>query len=52
EQGNIVTNGGRVLAVTSYGSSIQEAVSASNKAIEQIEFEAKYDRKDIGYEFK
>jgi phosphoribosylamine--glycine ligase len=52
EQGNIVTNGGRVLAVTSYGSSIQEAVSASNKAIEQIEFEAKYYRKDIGYEFK
>ncbi|MBK7148576.1 MAG: phosphoribosylamine--glycine ligase [Bacteroidetes bacterium] len=48
----VLTNGGRVLAVTSYGENIQEAVSASNQAIEKIHFEGKYYRKDIGYEFK
>lgn len=48
----ILTNGGRVLAVTSYGKNIQEAVAKSNAAIEQINFEGKYYRKDIGYEFK
>lgn len=48
----ILTNGGRVLAVTSYGNNIQEAVAKSNAAIEQIDFEGKYYRKDIGYEFK
>lgn len=48
----IVTNGGRVLAVTSYGKTIQDAVAASNKAIGNIYFPGKYYRKDIGYEFK
>ncbi len=48
----ILTNGGRVLAVTSYGNNIQEAVAKSNTAIEQINFEGKYYRRDIGYEFK
>lgn len=48
---DIVTNGGRVLAVTSYGSNIAEAVSRSNQVIAQIRFDKKYYRKDIGYEF-
>ena len=48
----IVTNGGRVLAVTSYGSDIQDAVAKSNAVVEKINFEGKYYRKDIGYEFK
>lgn len=47
-----VTNGGRVLAVTSLGENIKEAVSKSNHTIEQIQFEKKYYRRDIGYEFK
>jgi phosphoribosylamine--glycine ligase len=48
----ILTNGGRVLAVTSYGKEIQEAVAKSNASIEKIIFEGKYYRKDIGYEFR
>jgi phosphoribosylamine--glycine ligase len=52
EDGKILTNGGRVLAVTSYGKDIHEAVAQSNAAIEKINFEGKYYRKDIGYEFK
>lgn len=48
----VVTNGGRVLAVTSYGADIHEAVAKSNAAIEKISFEGKYYRKDIGYEFR
>jgi phosphoribosylamine--glycine ligase len=47
-----VTNGGRVLAVTSFGKNIPEAVFKSNHTIEQIQFDKKYYRKDIGYEFK
>lgn len=49
---SIVTNGGRVLAVSSFGKDIHEAVAKSNAAIEQIDFEGKYYRKDIGYEFR
>ena len=49
---DIVTNGGRVLAVTSFGTDITDAVSKSNHAIEQINFDKKYYRRDIGYEFK
>lgn len=47
----VVTNGGRVLAVTSYGESIGEAVERSKKVLEEIAFEGIYFRKDIGYEF-
>lgn len=49
---SVLTNGGRVLAVSSFGSDIQEAVSKSNASIEKIDFDEKYYRKDIGYEFK
>jgi phosphoribosylamine--glycine ligase len=49
--GSIVTNGGRVIAVTSYGNTIVEAVERSKKVLEEISFEGMYYRKDIGYEF-
>jgi phosphoribosylamine--glycine ligase len=52
ENGAILTNGGRVLAVTSYGQNITEAVKRSLKIIEFIEFEGMYYRGDIGYEFR
>lgn len=53
QQGDeIVTDGGRVLAVTSYGENITEAVELSNYMIEQLDFEGMYHRTDIGYEFK
>ncbi|MGD1839440.1 MAG: phosphoribosylamine--glycine ligase [Thermonemataceae bacterium] len=44
----LVTNGGRVLAITSLGKSMDEALQASRKVAEQIQFEGKYYRKDIG----
>ena len=50
-EGNLVTNGGRVLAVTSSGENISEAVAKSKKILQQISFEGMYFRKDIGYEF-
>lgn len=49
---NVVTNGGRVLAVSSYGSSISEAVNKSKAVMEKIHFEEMYYRRDIGYEFE
>jgi phosphoribosylamine--glycine ligase len=48
---SVVTNGGRVLAVTSYGNSITEAVTRSKRVLETISFEGMNYRKDIGYEF-
>jgi phosphoribosylamine--glycine ligase len=47
----IVTNGGRVLAVTSFGENISEAAEQSNYMLEQLYFEGMYYRTDIGYEF-
>ena len=52
EGDNIVTNGGRVLAVTSLGNSIAEAAEQSTYMLEQIFFEEIYYREDIGYEFR
>lgn len=51
QDGKIVTNGGRVCCVTSYGSSIEEAVDTSLDVLEYIRFEGIYYRTDIGYEF-
>jgi phosphoribosylamine---glycine ligase len=51
EGDNIVTNGGRVLTVTSYGESITDCVAKSKKVLEQVEYDGIYYRRDIGYEF-
>ncbi len=51
ENGNVYTSGGRVLAVTSLGNTIQEALNRSYQNISQIHFEGKNFRRDIGYEF-
>ncbi|MGC6428233.1 MAG: phosphoribosylamine--glycine ligase [Flavobacteriales bacterium] len=48
KNGKILTNGGRVMAITSFGRSIEEAVGKSFKNAENIEFKGKYYRKDIG----
>lgn len=48
----VVTNGGRVLAVTSFGENIAEAVQQSKLVLEQVHFDGMYYRKDIGYEFE
>lgn len=49
-EGNILTNGGRVIAVTAYGETIQEALKISNQNAEIISYEGKYFRKDIGFD--
>jgi phosphoribosylamine--glycine ligase len=51
DNGHVVSNGGRVLAVTSFGGNIAEAVEQSNYMLEQLDFEGMYYRTDIGYEF-
>ena len=44
----VVTNGGRVMAITSYGDNFEEALAKSYKNIEKIHFEKMNFRKDIG----
>lgn len=46
--GRVYTNGGRVLAVTSLGDTMEDALSKSYRAVEQIEWSGKYFRRDIG----
>lgn len=50
EQGRVVTNGGRVIAISSYGNSKDEALSMSFKNAEIISFNGKNYRKDIGFD--
>ena len=47
--GNIVTNGGRVLGVTATGKDLKEARANAYKATEWVNFENKYMRHDIGH---
>ncbi|MEN0082661.1 phosphoribosylamine--glycine ligase [Flavobacterium lindanitolerans] len=48
--GQIVTNGGRVLAVTSYGDNFKEAIQKSYQNIGKLNFDKMYFRKDIGFD--
>ncbi len=47
---NVVTNGGRVLAITSYGTDIKDALSKSFANAQKINFDKKYFRTDIGFD--
>ena len=46
----ILTNGGRVMAITSFGDTIEEAINKSYSSIENIRFENMNFRKDIGFD--
>ena len=47
-EGRIVTNGGRVLGVTANGATLKEARENAYRAVEWVNFENKYMRRDIG----
>ena len=50
KDGKVVTNGGRVIAVTSFGESFQEAIKKSYQNIDKLNFDKMYFRKDIGFD--
>ncbi|ULT45659.1 phosphoribosylamine--glycine ligase [Niabella defluvii] len=52
KEGQIITNGGRVLCATSFGATTSEAVTQSRQALSRIRFDGMYYRGDIGYEFE
>ncbi len=51
DNGQVLTNGGRVLCVTSYAGSLQDAIRKSMTVLTHIDFDGMYFRRDIGYEF-
>ena len=48
EKAEIVTNGGRVMALTGMANSLENAVVKSQRAAQAVQFEGKYFRHDIG----
>lgn len=51
-ENDVLTNGGRVLAVTAYGNNIKDAVEKSKNRLSKISFDGINFRRDIGYEFE
>ncbi len=52
DNGSVVTSGGRVMAFTSLGRNMEDALKKSYSNIEKVGFEGKYYRKDIGFDLK
>ena len=52
KDGKVVSNGGRVMAVTSFGNTINEALEKSYKSIDKITFDKMNYRKDIGFDLQ
>ena len=50
DNGQIISNGGRVLAVTSLGTNFEEAIKKSYQSIDKLHFDTMYFRKDIGFD--
>ena len=52
ENNQVLSNGGRVLTVTSYGDNFEEAIKKSYQNIAKLQFDKMYFRKDIGNDLK
>ncbi len=50
KEGKTVTNGGRVIAITSFGKDFKSALEISYKNVEKISFQGMNYRKDIGFD--
>lgn len=50
QEGKILTSGGRVMAITSYGNTYHEAIKKSYQSIKKLDFDKMYYRKDIGFD--
>lgn len=50
KDGETVTNGGRVLAITSYGDTFKDALQQSYKSVAKIDFDGKYYRTDLEFD--
>ena len=50
KEGNIVTSGGRVMAISSYGKTKDEALAISFANAQKIQYDGKYFRRDIGFD--
>lgn len=52
ENGQVLTNGGRVIALTGFGNTMDEALAKSYAAAAVVDFDGKYYRKDIGFDLR
>ena len=52
KENETLTNGGRVIAISSYGKDMAEALGKSYKNAEIVAYEGKNYRKDIGFDLK
>ena len=52
EEDKVLTNGGRVMAITSIGRTIEDALSKSYESADKVKFDGKYYRKDIGFDLR
>ena len=50
--GNIVTSGGRVLAITSLAADMKQALDRSYQNADKVQFDKKHFRKDIGFDLR
>ncbi|MEC7265697.1 MAG: phosphoribosylamine--glycine ligase [Bacteroidota bacterium] len=50
QDGKVVTNGGRVIAITSFGKDFKEALKTSYQNMEKLHFDGMYYRKDLGFD--